>query len=110
MGEEAALCVLCLHPTTHTPIIIPVWAFCTCSAIGNDGPLYGTLNNPADQPDVIGVGGIDNDNKIAGFSSRGMTTWELPTGTGEARPHKGAGRGVFLGGGSTRAVCLPSGA
>ena len=27
------------------------------SAIGNDGPLYGTLNNPADQMDVIGVGG-----------------------------------------------------
>jgi membrane-bound transcription factor site-1 protease len=53
------------------------------SAIGNDGPLYGTLNNPADQPDVIGVGGIDNDNKIAAFSSRGMTTWELPTGTGK---------------------------
>lgn len=24
------------------------------SAIGNDGPLYGTLNNPADQLDVIG--------------------------------------------------------
>jgi len=53
------------------------------SAIGNDGPLYGTLNNPADQPDVLGVGGIDNDNRIAQFSSRGMTTWELPTGTGE---------------------------
>lgn len=29
------------------------------SAIGNDGPFYGTLNNPADQADVIGVGGID---------------------------------------------------
>jgi hypothetical protein len=27
------------------------------SAIGNDGPLYGTLNNPADQMDVIGVVG-----------------------------------------------------
>lgn len=24
------------------------------SAIGNDGPLFGTLNNPADSPDVIG--------------------------------------------------------
>lgn len=36
------------------------------SAIGNDGPLYGTLNNPADQSDVIGVGGIDNQHKIAG--------------------------------------------
>jgi membrane-bound transcription factor site-1 protease len=53
------------------------------SAIGNDGPLYGTLNNPADQLDVIGVGGIDNSDTIAGFSSRGMTTWELPTGIGE---------------------------
>ena len=29
------------------------------SAIGNDGPLYGTLNNPADQMDVIGVGGLN---------------------------------------------------
>ena len=33
------------------------------SAIGNDGPLYGTLNNPADQNDVIGVGGIDFENR-----------------------------------------------
>ncbi|GLD73709.1 membrane-bound transcription factor site-1 protease [Lates japonicus] len=45
------------------------------SAIGNDGPLYGTLNNPADQMDVIGVGGIDFEDNIARFSSRGMTTW-----------------------------------
>ena len=50
------------------------------SAIGNDGPLYGTLNNPADQLDVIGVGGLDYADHIASFSSRGMTTWELPTG------------------------------
>lgn len=28
--------------------------------------------------DVIGVGGINIDSKIARFSSRGMTTWELP--------------------------------
>ena len=34
-----------------------------------------TLNNPADQMDVIGVGGINFDNQIARFSSRGMTTW-----------------------------------
>lgn len=27
------------------------------SAIGNDGPLYGTLNNPADQNDVLVGGG-----------------------------------------------------
>jgi membrane-bound transcription factor site-1 protease len=65
------------------------------SAIGNDGPLWGTLNNPAgkssmsglfclyigslltlstpaDNFDVIGVGGIDYNGKIASFSSRGM--------------------------------------
>nr|XP_016940228.2 membrane-bound transcription factor site-1 protease isoform X2 [Drosophila suzukii] len=52
------------------------------SAAGNDGPLYGTLNNPGDQSDVIGVGGIQFDDKIAKFSSRGMTTWELPSGYG----------------------------
>jgi len=38
------------------------------------------LNNPADQMDVIGVGGINFDDHIAPFSSRGMTTWELPQG------------------------------
>ncbi|XP_070070708.1 membrane-bound transcription factor site-1 protease [Drosophila takahashii] len=52
------------------------------SAAGNDGPLFGTLNNPGDQSDVIGVGGIQFDDKIAKFSSRGMTTWELPLGYG----------------------------
>lgn len=57
------------------------------SAIGNDGPLYGTLNNPADQNDVIGVGGIDYNDKIASFSSRGMSTWELPRGYGRAKVH-----------------------
>lgn len=51
------------------------------SAIGNDGPLYGTLNNPADQSDVIGVGGIDYSDHIASFSSRGMSTWEIPHGS-----------------------------
>ena len=56
------------------------------SAIGNDGPLYGTLNNPADQMDVIGVGGIDYHQNIASFSSRGMSTWELPGGYGRVKP------------------------
>eukprot|EP00002_Diphylleia_rotans_P029694 TRINITY_DN6060_c0_g1_i3.p1 TRINITY_DN6060_c0_g1~~TRINITY_DN6060_c0_g1_i3.p1 ORF type:complete len:957 (-),score=176.57 TRINITY_DN6060_c0_g1_i3:105-2975(-) len=56
------------------------------SAIGNDGPLYGTLNNPADQSDVIGVGAINTNEEIAYFSSRGMTTWELPHGYGRSKP------------------------
>lgn len=56
------------------------------SAIGNDGPLYGTLNNPADQNDVIGIGGINYRDNIARFSSRGMSTWELPIGHGRIKP------------------------
>ena len=56
------------------------------SAIGNDGPLYGTLNNPADQNDVIGVGGITFANSIARFSSRGMSNWEAPLGYGRIKP------------------------
>lgn len=55
------------------------------SAIGNDGPLWGTLNNPADQMDVIGVGGVQGDD-MASFSSRGMTTHELPFGYGRVKP------------------------
>jgi len=73
------------------PFVDKVWELTAnniimVSAIGNDGPLYGTLNNPADQMDVIGVGGIDFDDQIARFSSRGMTTWELPSGYGRVKP------------------------
>lgn len=73
------------------PFVDKVWELTAnkvilVSAIGNDGPLYGTLNNPADQMDVIGVGGINFDNQIAKFSSRGMTTWELPRGYGRVKP------------------------
>lgn len=92
------------------PFVDKVWELTAnniimVSAIGNDGPLYGTLNNPADQMDVIGVGvdrlytctpdktgfvlqvgGINFDDQIARFSSRGMTTWELPGGYGRLKP------------------------
>ncbi|ERM98579.1 hypothetical protein AMTR_s00109p00040520 [Amborella trichopoda] len=73
------------------PFVEKVWELTAnniimVSAIGNDGPLYGTLNNPADQSDVIGVGGIDYDDHIASFSSRGMSTWELPHGYGRVKP------------------------
>ena len=74
-----------------TPFVDKVWEMSAngiimISAIGNDGPLYGTLNNPADQMDVIGVGGTDFAHNIAKFSSRGMTTWELPAGYGRVKP------------------------
>lgn len=36
--------------------------------------------------DIIGVGGINSDDQIAKFSSRGMTTWELPGGYGRVKP------------------------
>ena len=55
------------------------------SAIGNDGG-YGTLNNPADMMDVLGVGGMDAHENVAPFSSRGMTLWELPYGYGRVKP------------------------
>ena len=57
------------------------------SAIGNDGPLWGTLNNPADMSPVVGVGGLGrSSNHVALYSSRGMTTWELPRGAGRVKP------------------------
>ncbi|KAK4753960.1 hypothetical protein SAY87_002064 [Trapa incisa] len=73
------------------PFVEKVWELTAnniimVSAIGNDGPLYGTLNNPADQSDVIGVGGIDYNDNIASFSSRGMSTWEIPHGYGRVKP------------------------
>jgi membrane-bound transcription factor site-1 protease len=73
------------------PFVEKVWELTAngvimVSAIGNDGPLYGTLNNPADMMDVVGVGGINFEDSIARFSSRGMTTWELPGGYGRVKP------------------------
>lgn len=50
-------------------------------------PTASTLNNPADQMDVIGVGGIDFEDNIARFSSRGMTTWVSHTAGTNTLPH-----------------------
>lgn len=66
------------HPFVDKVLELTANKVIMVSAIGNDGPLYGTLNNPGDQSDVIGVGGINFEENIAKFSSRGMTTWELP--------------------------------
>ena len=47
------------------------------SAIGNDGPGHGTLSNPGDQPETIGVGGLDSVNEgVAAYSSAGPSLWE----------------------------------
>ncbi|KAF5829056.1 membrane-bound transcription factor site-1 protease [Dunaliella salina] len=58
------------HPFVDKVLEVTSNGIMMVSAIGNDGPLFGTLNNPADQNDVIGVGGIDDNNNIASFSSR----------------------------------------
>ncbi|KAH3757854.1 membrane-bound transcription factor site-1 protease [Pelomyxa schiedti] len=73
------------------PFIEKVWemsasGIVVVSAIGNDGPAFGTDNNPADQYDVIGVGGMDWSEQLAKFSSRGMTLWEIPQGYGRMKP------------------------
>lgn len=57
------------------------------SAIGNEGPFQGTLNNPGDLTNVIGVGSLDEYlSNVAVFSSRGMTTWSLLEGIGNMKP------------------------
>ncbi|SPQ95458.1 unnamed protein product (mitochondrion) [Plasmodiophora brassicae] len=68
-----------------TPFIDKILEMCAAgivvvSAVGNDGPLWGTLLSPADLPCVIGVGGLDAEGRIASFSSRGMTTMDLHEG------------------------------
>lgn len=76
------------------------------SASGNDGPLYGTLNNPGDLQDVIGVGAIDDFDNIASFSSRGVTTKELREGYGRVKPdivtYGNKIKGLSLNGGCVR--------
>ena len=56
------------------------------SAVGNDGPKWGTQYNPADMVDVLGVGGWDLESGVSSFSSRGMTAWDLPKGFGHVKP------------------------
>jgi len=57
------------------------------SAIGNEGPFQGTLNNPGDLINVLGIGSLDQSlTNVASFSSRGMATWNLIEGVGNMKP------------------------
>ena len=56
------------------------------AATGNDGPYFGTVNHPAEEPSVIGIGGISYKDSVADFSSRGMTLKEFPNGYGRPKP------------------------
>lgn len=49
--------------------VLPVFA------IGNSG---GTTTSPGNMPGVLGVGAVDQDNKLASFSSRGEVRWGQP--------------------------------
>lgn len=62
LPRSALLSVTCLIPQVQE---ITSNGIIMVSAIGNDGPLYGTLNNPADENSVIGIGGIDYDDQCA---------------------------------------------
>lgn len=57
------------------------------SAIGNDGPAQGTAESPADMHSVIGVGSLSyNFERVATFSSRGMTKKSMLIGMGVPKP------------------------
>lgn len=75
------------------------------SGAGNSGPLWGSHMNPADMTDVLGVGGVNEDETLSDFSSRGMTTWELPDGYGRFKPdvlaYASRVRGLAISGGCT---------
>ena len=55
-------------------------------AMGNDGPNWGTANNPGDELWAIGVGGHTAEFDIASFQVRGMTIQESPYGYGRIKP------------------------
>lgn len=42
------------------------------AAAGNDGPFLGSMNFPGANPNVIGVGAIDENNAVPSWSSRGV--------------------------------------
>lgn len=57
------------------------------SAIGNDGPTQGTTESPADLLNVIGVGSLSyNFDRVATFSSRGMTKKSMLVNVGIPKP------------------------
>ena len=57
------------------------------SAIGNDGPTQGSAESPADMPSVIGVGSLSyNFDRVATFSSRGMSKKSLQVSIGLPKP------------------------
>lgn len=50
--------------------ILPVFA------AGNNGPDSETVNSPGSYPEALAVGAVDEENRIATFSSRGPSRWD----------------------------------
>jgi len=50
--------------------IIPVFA------AGNSGPNVGSVGIPGGFPNVIGIGAVDKNDKVASYSSRGPVSWK----------------------------------
>lgn len=60
------------HPTLKAAVdrAVAAGVFVVCAA-GNEGPSLDTVGYPAMYPNVVSVGAIDQNRRIAGFSSRG---------------------------------------
>lgn len=57
------------------------------SAIGNDGPAFGSSESPGELQVTLGVGSLkQNLEDVADFSARGMTTTNLLDGIGLLKP------------------------
>lgn len=71
-------------------MLVTMASYCTARyfmTAGNDGPLWGSILSPADQMDVLSVGGFGGEGRVAPFSSRGMTTSDLMSGgMGRVKP------------------------
>ena len=75
------------HPTPSRHRIIQVRQVALAgitisSGVGNSGPSWGSVLNPADEGSVLGVGGLAEDGSLASWSSRGMSQHEMPYGAG----------------------------
>jgi subtilisin family serine protease len=53
-------------------------------AAGNTGPRSGTLGSPSGDPEALAVGAVDDERRVAPFSSRGPVAWQNRDGLGPA--------------------------
>jgi subtilisin family serine protease len=71
------------------------------AASGNDGISNPGINYPAADPSVVGVGSVNGDDVISGFTSRASDLDLLAPGEGIAAPSIAGGRHIYLRGSGT---------